>query len=134
MRLGLQKLIAGIKLKKKKTPPWSSVYSREEIENNNLHLLVALLEVNQLAQGYAATKWQQEAEPRSVSLAPSAKHGIMKLQREFVKTQTYAWAQEEEMPCGFEEIEDYFPCTHLGVRSVCLAHGWKLVPGMDWKM
>lgn len=74
---------------------------REESENDDWHLLMPFLEVNQLAKGYAATKWQQKAEPRSVSLAPCAKHEITELQREFVESKTYAWAKQEEMPCGF---------------------------------
>lgn len=77
------------------------MHSREENENNDLHLLVPFLEVNQLAKGFVATKWQQKAEPRSVSLVPGAKHEIMKLQREFVESRTYAQAKWEEMPCGF---------------------------------
>lgn len=59
--------------KKKKNPPWTSMDSREENENNDLHLLVPFLEVNQLTKGYVATRWQQKAEPRSVSLVPWCK-------------------------------------------------------------
>lgn len=66
---------------------------REESENTDLHSLAPFLDRNQLAKGYVATKWWQKAEPGGVSLTLGAKHEIWELQREFVETQTYAWAK-----------------------------------------